>query len=259
MSEAVSIYKNVITGSIPPTPISLDVDAELFTDCDETLLSIAGSIGQPIGYQQEQRGSLVQNIFPIQRTETMQISSSSKVELGLHTETAFHPYKPDIVALLCVRGDPTGITTIAEVRDVVSKLDSYLIDELCKPNFTTSLDPSFMLEGQQDATIPISVLRNHDDEWHLTYDETLVIGKTKEANHALIHLKAAIRDSIVDYILDTGDLMLINNNMAVHGRKPFVARYDGTDRWLKRVLIRTGSTPSSDIEGNVITTKFYQS
>ena len=28
MSEAVLIYKNVITGSIPPTPISLDVDAD---------------------------------------------------------------------------------------------------------------------------------------------------------------------------------------------------------------------------------------
>jgi alpha-ketoglutarate-dependent taurine dioxygenase len=84
-----------------------------------------------------------------------------------------------------------------------------------------------------------------------------VIGKTKEANHALLHLKVAIRDSIVDYILETGDLMLINNNTAVHGRKPFIARYDGTDRWLKRVLIRTSSTPSNQIEGNVITTKFY--
>jgi hypothetical protein len=257
MNKAVSIYKNFITGSIPPTPISLDVDSGLFTDCDEKLLQYASSIGQPIGYQQEQKGSLVQNIFPIQKTETMQISSSSKVELGLHTETAFHPYKPDIVALLCVRGDPTGITTISEVKDVVSKLDPYLIDELCKPNFTTSLDPSFMLDGQQDSTVPISVLSKKNNEWHLVYDETLVVGKTKEANHALFHLKAAIRGSVVDYILDTGDLMLINNNLAVHGRKPFVARYDGTDRWLKRVLIRTESTPSSDIEGNVITTKFY--
>jgi L-asparagine oxygenase len=257
MNKAVLIYKNFITGSIPPTPISLDVDSELFTDCDEKLLEYAGSIGQPIGYQQEQKGSLVQNIFPIKQTEAMQISSSSKVELGLHTETAFHPYKPDIVVLLCVRGDPTGITTISEAADVVSKLDKHVINELCKPNFLTSLDPSFMLEGEQDASIPITVLNNTDGQWHLVYDETLVTGTTDEAAHALVHLKKAIRESVVDYILDTGDLMLINNNMAVHGRKPFVARYDGTDRWLKRVLIRTKNTPSSDIEGNVINTKFY--
>lgn len=35
-----------------------------------------------------------------------------------------------------------------------------------------------------------------------------------------------------------GDLTLIDNDVAVHGRIPFRPRYDGTDRWLKRVLIR---------------------
>lgn len=257
MNKAVSIYKNFITGSIPPTPISHDDSSELFTDCDEKLLEFARSLGSPIGYEQEQKGVLVQNIFPIQKTESMQISTSSKVELGLHTETAFHPYKPELVALLCVRGDPTGITTISEAENIVSKLDEYVIKELCKPNFLTSLDPSFMLEGQQDASMPITVLSNVDSHWHLVYDETLVTGTTDEAKHALGHLKRAIRESVVDYVLDTGDLMLINNNMAVHGRKPFVARYDGTDRWLKRVLIRTSSTPSTDIAGDVITTKFH--
>lgn len=257
MNKAVSIYKNFITGSIPPTPISHEDVVGLFTDCDEKLLEFARSLGNPIGYEQEQKGMLVQNIFPIQKTEAMQISTSSKVELGLHTETAFHPYKPDLVALLCVRGDPTGITTISEAADIVAKLDKYVIKELCKPNFLTSLDPSFMLDGQKDALIPITVLQSVNNEWHLVYDETLVEGTTNEAKHALAHLKNAIRESVVDYILDTGDLMLINNNMAVHGRKPFVARYDGTDRWLKRVLIRTSRTPSTDIKGNVITTKFY--
>jgi hypothetical protein len=38
--------------------------------------------------------------------------------------------------------------------------------------------------------------------------------------------------------LRPGQLLLIDNDVAVHGRAPFTARYDGTDRWLKRVNIR---------------------
>jgi hypothetical protein len=256
MIKAVSIHKNFFTGSVPPTPSSHEGENGLFPQCDTKFLEFARTIGRPIGYKQEQRGSLVQNIFPIKTTESIQISTSSKVELGLHTETAFHPYRPEIVALLCVRGDPTAITTVSDVTVIMSMLDSYIIEELTKPNFLTSLDPSFMMEGQEDALLPINVLNKSTHGWNLTYDETLVVGTTKDANHALFHLKNAIRESVVEYVLDTGDLMLINNNCAVHGRKPFVARYDGTDRWLKRVLIRYSDTPSSHIDGDVITTSF---
>src|SRR5690606_2405427 len=35
-----------------------------------------------------------------------------------------------------------------------------------------------------------------------------------------------------------GDLLLIDNDVAVHGRAPFRPRYDGSDRWLKRTLVR---------------------
>jgi L-asparagine oxygenase len=32
--------------------------------------------------------------------------------------------------------------------------------------------------------------------------------------------------------------MIIDNAVAVHGRLPFEARYDGTDRWLEKLLVR---------------------
>lgn len=37
--------------------------------------------------------------------------------------------------------------------------------------------------------------------------------------------------------LAPGDCVFIDNFRAVHGRKSFRARYDGTDRWLKRLNI----------------------
>ncbi|WP_435888864.1 TauD/TfdA family dioxygenase [Streptomyces niveus] len=38
--------------------------------------------------------------------------------------------------------------------------------------------------------------------------------------------------------LEPGDVLVVDNDMVVHGRVPFTARYDGTDRWLKRASVR---------------------
>ena len=40
-----------------------------------------------------------------------------------------------------------------------------------------------------------------------------------------------------DVRLQPGDIAFIDNYRAVHGRESFRARYDGTDRWLKRLNI----------------------
>jgi hypothetical protein len=55
-------------------------------------------------------------------------------------------------------------------------------------------------------------------------------------------------------VLADGDLLVIDNDHAVHGRTPFIPRYDGTDRWLKRALVVT-SLPTDDIVGRVIQTR----
>jgi hypothetical protein len=57
--------------------------------------------------------------------------------------------------------------------------------------------------------------------------------------------------SLRDVVAGPVDLLITGNEWAVHGRRPFTARYDGTDRWLRRVNVladirRTaGATPST--------------
>jgi alpha-ketoglutarate-dependent taurine dioxygenase len=46
-----------------------------------------------------------------------------------------------------------------------------------------------------------------------------------------------IEANMQDIQLRPGDIAFIDNYRAVHGRKSFRARYDGTDRWLKRLNI----------------------
>lgn len=38
--------------------------------------------------------------------------------------------------------------------------------------------------------------------------------------------------------LAPGEVLVVDNDLAVHGRVPFRARYDGSDRWLKRASVR---------------------
>ena len=40
-----------------------------------------------------------------------------------------------------------------------------------------------------------------------------------------------------EVVVDPGTLLIIDNYLAVHGRQPFRSRYDGTDRWLKKLPV----------------------
>ena len=40
-----------------------------------------------------------------------------------------------------------------------------------------------------------------------------------------------------DVVVESGALLVVDNYLAVHGRRPFNARYDGTDRWLKKLTV----------------------
>jgi L-asparagine oxygenase len=70
----------------------------------------------------------------------------------------------------------------------------------------------------------------------------------------LIALHDAVRRSTEHVILQSGDILVIDNRRAVHGRTPFNPRYDGTDRWLKRALVVT-ELPAEDVVGRVIQTR----
>jgi hypothetical protein len=41
--------------------------------------------------------------------------------------------------------------------------------------------------------------------------------------------------NLTDVVLRPGDVLVVDNLRAVHGRRSFQARFDGNDRWLRRV------------------------
>lgn len=262
----IELIQDVDVGYVPPTPLVPTYGREIAPVAYDSIMSHASSYGTVVGYEQEQNGQRVQHILPNPKTEHGQISTSSKTELELHTETAFHPYKPEYVLLLCVRGDPSAVTTFARLSRIVDKLqyaDERAFDTLTVPLFETSLDESFRENDKADASFTLPVLRlsldpRRDDAWEITYDHYLMRGLTEEAQRALNVLDDVIKECTEAIILEQGDLLVMDNRRIVHGRKPFQARYDGTDRWLLRALTKRPlpAKEQYDFSRSVITTTF---
>ncbi|MGW2564262.1 TauD/TfdA family dioxygenase [Streptomyces sp. NPDC001514] len=68
-----------------------------------------------------------------------------------------------------------------------------------------------------------------------------------EAERALDEIVRQLEAAQQDIIVGQGSLLIIDNYRAVHGRKAFTARFDGTDRWLKKLIIARNLRPSRGI------------
>ena len=77
-----------------------------------------------------------------------------------------------------------------------------------------------------------------------------------QAELALLEMREAVNSSTNEVFLKTGDLLVINNDCTVHGRKPFQPRYDGTDRWVQRMLVVREMPPPEQVNGHMIITEF---
>lgn len=225
------------------TPASLDqinsdeYRTEIHQAIDTSIIASGARFGSVYGFAQEQDGRTVQNLFPIQRNESMQISSSSGTVLEMHTETAFHPWRPEVLLLLCVRSDSNAGTNVAVLPDILPLLSRETIRILHLPEFLTRIDESFLSDDQPDKELLTPIL--FDGGKSMTYDRALMTSVTEAGKRALQELSDAIDRVKSTVYLKTGEVLILNNRVAVHGRTPFKARYDGTDRWIKRVMVST--------------------
>jgi alpha-ketoglutarate-dependent taurine dioxygenase len=64
-----------------------------------------------------------------------------------------------------------------------------------------------------------------------------VLDPGSPAAEALDELCVGLDAALRPVVLQPGDAIFIDNRRVVHGRAPFRARYDGTDRWLKRINV----------------------
>jgi L-asparagine oxygenase len=251
------LLRGLPVGDLPPTPPTPTTPAEKDSVSEFTLLTVARRLGQPIGYEPEHGGDLIQNIVPTKAAVDRQVSTSSTVQLMFHTEAAFHPHRPRYLLLLCLRGDSAAHTTLSSIFEVLPHLPADVVDVLFQPRFRTAVDESY-LDGRVNVLgAPTAVLSGNRRRPSMVFDADLMVGVDDEAEDAIRALGAATAACHTSVVLEAGDLLVVDNAVAVHGRSPFPARFDGTDRWLQRSFVVTDLiTSSADRRGRVITTQF---
>lgn len=195
-------------------------------------------ISELISYEAEGYGSLFQDIVPIKNMATFQTSSGSNTELEIHTEQAFSKLRPDIISLACLRGDKDAFTYILPVNKILQNLTNDEINLLYKPLWKTGVDLSFKLNGDEfiegDIRGPLAILNQSRDDPKLIFDQDLMQGIIEETHEMIKKIVDIYYNHRIGYNLKPGEIILLDNNRAVHGRSPFYPKYDGYDRFLIR-------------------------
>lgn len=241
---------------LPPTPV-VGQFCELSVATSEFLmLACSAPFGLPISYRDQREGRLYHDIYPIARSATAVSSQSSKARLGFHTEMFFHPAPPDFLFLHCLRPDPAGQaeTGVASLEDITSRLSVGDIRTLRQAKFALDLSRlhgSYVLAGRaitdQDPRPVIPVIGDSTDNGRFRFEPELTTPVTDIAATSMHNADAAAEESIATGRLLAGSMLLLDNRRAVHSRSPFVANFDGNDRWLRRMMVgRRGSGGPSD-------------
>lgn len=243
---------------------------------EQLLLVLCGSLlGDPVGWSTQQAGHIVHDISPVKGQECDQTGSSSKEELYFHTEDAFHPYRGDYLGMMCLRNERQAATTVAP-SSVLSKLPEDVIRILFQPRFAIRPDASQFEKHRSakanelseadfetfcaysDAKInkmqhepePIAILFGNTTNPYLRVDCSVYMDALDpEADAAIKVFTKAFNEALVELELEAGEICFIDNFRAVHGRTPFKypARYDGNDRWMKRINVTRDLRKSSDM------------
>jgi Fe(II)/alpha-ketoglutarate-dependent arginine beta-hydroxylase len=224
---------------------------------EEMLLILFGSLlGEPIAWSTQQDGHLVHEVAPIQGHENEQLGSSSEQVLWWHTEDAFHPQRGDYICLLCLRNPDQVPTTFASMKgiDLAERHRRWLLE----PHYTIRPDESHLIKNKlQERRVEGELGQAYDliEQMNTRPDKIAVLSgdpaspyirldpyfmdplEEQEAQAALDALVKEIEAKLTDVPLAAGDFCFIDNFKGVHGRNPFRARYDGKDRWLKRINV----------------------
>ena len=226
---------------IPPTPPDNTAHVGETTELARIQAVFNHAIGEMVAYEAEGGGRLFQDIVPNRGLAQTQTSLGSGVELEIHTEQAFSELRPDWLSLACLRGNPEARTYILPVGSVLANLTAEEVAMLRRPLWTFGVDMSFKVGGHEfiggDIRGPMPILYGDAADPLWRFDQDLIRGLTPEADQLvarIVEIYYARRHAIV---LEPGQIVLIDNRRAVHGRSAFTSPFDGTDRFLVRSFV----------------------
>lgn len=243
--EGCLLLRGLHVGTLPPTP-NIHTTMSLEDHVTTGLLAVvAENLGMLIGYADEKHGALIHDVLPVRGEESC-IENSGSVSFDFHVENVHHPLRPDYLALLCLRQDHdrVGATRVASVRRAVTLLTAEQVEVLRRPEFRSLYPTSFTRgqTGEHPRSEPHPVLFGPENVPFMRVNSHNTQAATEIGSRALTALTEALEHVCHEIVLEPGQMVILDNYVAAHGRSAFVPRYDGNDRWMRRCYA-TNSLP----------------
>lgn len=149
----------------------------------------------------------------------------------------------DALLLIGVRGDPRkeAQTTVCDFRALLAATSpadvGILRSEPMRWDFGSTTNDNFVAEKFLITGPDSNPLVNIFEENILPIGAASLKG-SPQLLEAYGRLKETARRLAVGVWLDAGDLLIVNNSRAAHGRTAYTAVFDGSDRWVQRVYAK---------------------
>jgi L-asparagine oxygenase len=238
-SSGFTVLKGHDVGEVPATPPNNKDAVGATTSLARQLAIFMSAIGDPIAYEAEGHAYLLQDMAPNKDLAMTQQSQGSKVDLEAHKEQAFSDLAPDYVALGCLVGDPDADTYVLDARTLIDQFDDAEVHQLRQPSWTLTIDESFKpyVPNPDEVRGPVPVITGAPWDPTMVIDQDLMRGVDAESQALLERVIAVYQEHRLAYTLEPGDILLLDNLRAMHGRSAFKARFDATDRFVVRGFI----------------------
>lgn len=255
-----------VPSDLPDTPIDFrpvpDVEGTVLARIT-TIACLAAIDSVSVSYGSENEGDLFVNLVVLPPGQGI-FTDKSAGKMSGHTDGVAFPLRgyhdpendriapsPDFVCLSALRNPKPVPTTVMPLNSLIARLSQEHIEELQKPQYIigsqlTFRDGMMSILGDELEVDDAKLLFPMNGNWWIRFShsttQVAAIGQ-KSAQEAMDALKNACAECVIAVPLQPGDIALVNNRIALHGRSEVGQEYGKQTRW----LLRTYGLDVSDI------------
>lgn len=219
---------------------------------------------ETVSYGSENDGHLFVNLVGMPGPGAF--AEKSKSSMRGHTDAVSFPFNgdddprdgriapsPDLVTLIGLR-NPNGVPTrLMQLRDVMALLSPADVEELKKSQYALRAQRTFRRGtkrtlGTEHFVIDAPVLKDSGSGISVRYSHSNVTPMVSggPAEQASNNLEACCNQTAKPVVVQPGDILVINNRSALHGRGEVGDDVGGQSRW----LLRTYALDTSSLQAH---------
>lgn len=230
------------------------------------IASLAAINSATVSYGSENDGDLFVNLVVLP-PGLGKFTDKSASKMNGHTDGVAFPIRgqqdpdnqriapsPDFVCLSALRNPNEVPTMVMPLDELMTQLSQEHIEELQKPQYMINAQLTFRegmkrILGDELMVDDAQLLFSMNGGWWIRFSHSstrIAEIDNNSAQEAMDALKNACANCAVSLPLKPGDIALVNNRIALHGRGEVGKEYGGETRW----LLRTYGLDISDINPN---------